>query len=185
MAEVATRLATATGAGWLQALPTSARFILQGGPDARAAAGSAFGLSLPEDPCRAATSGDRAALWLGPDEHLLLAAPEDAQALGADLERAMQGIPHSVVDVSQRQLALQLSGPQAGAIRNAGCPLDFDPAAFPTGMCTRSLFGKADIIVWRTGADAYHLEVWRSYVDYVSALLLEAALDVAEPALSL
>ena len=74
-----------------------------------------------------------------------------------------------------------MSGPQAGAILNAGCPLDFDPAAFPTGMCTRSLFGKADIIIWRTGADEFRLEVWRSFADYVSALLREAARDFIAP----
>lgn len=181
MAEVATRLATATGAGWLQALPPAARFILQGGPDARAAAGATFRLRLPEDSCRSISSDDRAALWLGPDEHLLLAAPGDAQALVADLERAMQGIAHSLVDVSQRQLAFQVSGPHASAILNTGCPLDLDLGAFPTGMCTRTLFGKSDIVLWRTGADEFRLEVWRSFADYVSALLREAARDFIAP----
>lgn len=181
MAESATRPAMATDAGWLQALPPAARFILQGGPAARAAAGAAFGVPLPEEPCRASSSGNRAALWLGPDEHLLLAAPGDAQALAADLERAMQGIPHSLVDVSQRQLAFQVSGPHAAAILSTGCPLDLDPAAFPAGMCTRSLFAKSDIVLWRSGADEFRLEVWRSFADYVSALLREAARDFIAP----
>ena len=177
MAELATRLATATGAGWLQASPPAARFILQGGPAARAAAGAALGVTLPEEPCRAHSSGDRAALWLGPDEHLLIAAAGNAPVLTADLEAAMTGIAHSLVDVSQRQIALQVSGPQADAILNTGCPLDLDAAAFPPGMCTRTLFGKSDIIIWRTGADEFRLEVWRSFADYVSVLLREAARD--------
>ncbi len=138
-------------------------------------------MPLPVEPCRATWSGDRAALWLGPDEHLLLAAPEDAQILAAGLEAAMKDIAHSLVDVSQRQLAFQVSGPHATAILNAGCPLDLDAAAFPTGMCTRSLFGKSDIVLWRTGADEFRLEVWRSFADYVSALLLEAARDFVVP----
>jgi len=167
--------------GWLQTLAPAARFILQGGPAARVAAGAAFGVTLPEDPCRAHSSGDRAALWLGPDEHLLLAAPDDAQVLAAGLEASMTGIAHSLVDVSQRQVALQLRGPHAREILNTGCPLDLDPSAFPTGMCTRSLFGKADIVIWRSGADEFRLEVWRSFADYLGALLREAAQDHAAP----
>jgi len=176
MAETVTQLATGND-GWLRMLPPATRFVLQGGPAARAAAGAAFGVSLPEDSCRADSSGDRAALWLGPDEHLLLAPAEDAEMIAAGLEDALTGIAHSLVDVSQRQFALRVSGAHVSAILNTGCPLDLDPAAFPPGMCTRSLFGKADIIIWRTGADEFRLEVWRSFADYVSALLRDAARD--------
>jgi sarcosine oxidase subunit gamma len=38
-------------------------------------------------------------------------------------------------------------------------------------MCTRTLFSKAPIVLWRTAADAFHLEVWRSFVPYVQQLL--------------
>ncbi|HZC80039.1 MAG TPA: sarcosine oxidase subunit gamma family protein, partial [Ktedonobacterales bacterium] len=168
MAETAARLITGND-GWLRTLPPAARFILQGGQAARAAAGAAFKVPLSEEPCRASSSGERATLWLGPDERLLLAPAGEAQIVAAALDAALAGIAHSLVDVSQRQLALQVSGPYASAILNSGCPLDLDPAAFPTGMCTRSLFGKSDIIIWRTGADEFHLEVWRSFADYVRA----------------
>jgi len=167
---------------WLRTLTPATRFVLQGGPAARAAAGVAFDLSLAEIPCRAIAHDNRAALWLGPDEQLLLGPAAEAPSLATALETALAGIAHSLVDVSQRQLALQVSGPHAGAILNTGCPLDFDPAEFPVGMCTRTLFGKADIIIWRRGADEFHLEVWRSFTGYVSALLLEAAQDFVTPA---
>jgi sarcosine oxidase subunit gamma len=173
-------MAEQSGAGdWLRTLAPAARFVLQGGPAARAAAGAAFGVPLPENPCRTNVSGRRAALWLGPDEQLLLAPAEDAQIIVADLAKALTGIAHSLVDVSQRQLALQVSGPHASAILNAGCPLDLDPAEFPPGMCTRTLFGKSDVIIWRTGAAEYHLEVWRSFAGYVLELLQEASQDFA------
>ncbi|MDH4261312.1 MAG: sarcosine oxidase subunit gamma [Gammaproteobacteria bacterium] len=176
--ESATRHARQAGTGgWLQTLAPAMRLVLQGGPKARAAAGEAFGVALPEIPCRANSLEYRAALWLGPDEQLLLAPAEDAPILVAGLEAALTDIAHSLVDVSQRQITLQVSGPHASAILNAGCPLDLDPAEFPPGMCTRTLLGKADIILWRTGAAEYRLEVWRSFSDYVSGWLLEAAQD--------
>ena len=155
-------------------LPPATRFILQGGPAARTAAGEAFGLPLPESACRANARDGRAALWLGPDEHLLLAPTDERDILADGLESALAGFAHSLVEVSQRQIAVQVSGPHASTILNTGCPLDLDPAEFPPGMCTRTLLGKAEIVIWRTGAEAFHLEVWRSFADYVLAWLREA-----------
>ena len=155
-------------------LAPAARFILQGGPAARRAAGDAFGVALPEEACRANAAGDRAALWLGPDEHLLLGQASDAPAIAAQLASALAGIPHSLVDVGQRQVAVRVSGPDAGELLNSGCPLDLDPLAFPPGMCTRTVIGKAEAVLWRKTAAEYHLEVWRSFAGYVVDWLREA-----------
>jgi len=47
------------------------------------------------------------------------------------------------------------------------------------GMCTRTVLGKADIVLWRTGPDSFHVEVWRSFADYVARFLTEAARELA------
>lgn len=159
----------------LRRLPAAARFILQGGADARSAAGEAFGVPLPESACRANSRDGRAALWLGPDEHLLLGPAAERDRLAAGLESALAGIAHSLVDVSQRQVAWRLSGKHAGELLNTGCPLDLDIAVFPAGMCTRTVLVKAQIVLWRLGAEEYHLEIWRSWSDYVREYLQEAA----------
>jgi sarcosine oxidase subunit gamma len=161
----------------LRQLAPAARFILQGGPAARTAAGQAFGVTLPEDACRANAVGDRAALWLGPDEHLLLAPAGDAHAISTQLASALSNIPHSLVEVSQRQVALQLSGPAASELLNSGCPLDLDPAEFEPGMCTRTIIGKAEAVLWRKAATEYHLEIWRSFAGYVVDWLREAGVS--------
>ena len=49
---------------------------------------------------------------------------------------------------------------------------------FPVGMCTRTLFGKAEIVLWRMRADAWRIEVWRSFAPYVLGCLEEACLDI-------
>ena len=56
-------------------IPDASRYILRG--DAAAFAG--YGVKLPREACRAATYGALSALWLGPDEWLLLLP--DGQAL--------------------------------------------------------------------------------------------------------
>ena len=164
---------------WLHTMPPAARFILQGDADARAAAGQLWGVSLSDEPCRARTNGGRAALWLGPDEQLLLGAASESQSLPAQLTSALAGRPHSLVDVSHRQLALEVSGRHATALLSAGCPLDLDLEPFPVGMCTRTLFAKAEIVLWRTGDTRFQLEVWRSFADYVARTFIEVSRDFA------
>ncbi len=159
----------------LTLLPPVARFIFQGGQVACKTAGDAFRIVLSDQSCRANTVDGRAALWLGPDEYLLLAPAGEMQAIALELTAALAGIPHALVDVSQRQVGWRVSGPDTSAILNSGCPLDLDPAEFPPGMCTRTILGKAQIILWRKAAEEYHLDVWRSYSDYVRELLLDAA----------
>ena len=155
-------------------LPDAARFSVRGDGSAAAALGSAFGLDVPQDPCRSATSGDRIALWLGPDEWLLLAPDSGIEALTSTLSEALRSTPGSVVDISDRQVAIAVTGAKAAEALNAFNALDLDPEAFPVGMCTRTLFGKAEIVLWRTDLAAFHIEVWRSFAPYVMGCLEEA-----------
>jgi sarcosine oxidase subunit gamma len=160
----------------IMVVPPLARAIVRGGAPAAAAVGAAFGVPLPASPCRAAVLGARAALWLGPDEWLLL-APEDDAVMSA-LPAALADIAGSVVDIGHRQVALRIDGGQAATVLNGGCPLDLDADAFPVGMCTRTVFGKTEIVLWRRTGDGFHVEVARSFAAYVHALLREIAIDL-------
>ena len=159
----------------LAPLPPSARFVLRARPAAQAAAAAPLGFALPTLACRAATAGERAALWLGPDEWLLLAPEAEGPSLAAALHAALADLPHALVDVGHRQSGFLVSGPHAATVLNAGCPLDLDPEKFPVGMCTRTVFAKAAITLWRTGTATFRLEAFRSYLPYVQNYLTEAA----------
>jgi sarcosine oxidase, subunit gamma len=162
---------------WMRLLPPAARFILHGDPAVRAALAPVWPAPFSEEACRAGVLGSRASLWLGPDEFLLLdlAPPVDTQALAAQLDGQIGALPHALVDIGHRQCAIEISGPNAAAIINSACPLDLDPGEFPVNMCTRTVLAKAEIVLWRTAPELFHLEVWRSFVDYASQLLCEAA----------
>lgn len=158
----------------LAPLPPAARYILRGGPPVRIAAEKAAGVGLPAEACRALTREGRAALWLGPDEWLLIAPEAQGAALAGSLATALAGLPHSLVDVGHRQSGCELRGPQAATLLAAGCPLDLDASAFPVGMCTRTVLAKAEVVLWRTAAEVFRIEVARSFVAYVSEFLAEA-----------
>lgn len=148
----------------------AARFVLRGS-EAVAAASAAFGVAIPTTPLRAAAGAGRAALWLGPDEWLLLGPAAEVEAIAATLGAALAGLPHSLVDVSHRQTGLVLEGPGAALALNAAVPLDLSLAAFPVGMAVRTIFEKAEIVLWRTDPERFHVEVWRSFAPYVRELL--------------
>ena len=166
-----------TATTWVEALPPATRYVLRGGPQVMSAAGDALGLEIAQTACRAAVHGERASLWLGPDEQLILAGENDAGVAPA-LAAALRELPHSLVDVSHRQTALQVSGAAATTLLSIGCPLDLDLSAFPVGMCTRTVCAKAEIVLWRTGTTTFHIEVWRSFAAYVSGFLAEAAREL-------
>jgi len=164
----------------LSEAPPAARFILRGGEAVRLACGMVFGAEPPSRLGSASEGAGRAALWLGPDEWLLMADGGEAAAIGNTLESVLEGTAHSLVDVSHRQIGLIASGPAAARVLNAGCPLDLDPHAFPVGFATRSLFEKVEIVLWRRAETTFHVEVWRSFAPYLVGSLAEAARGAPE-----
>ena len=155
--------------------PPAVRFSFRGPAEAARAAGPAFGCHLPVEACRATQTGDRAALWLGPDEWLLLSLDGTApETLARTIEAAVGDIPHALVDISHRQVGIEVFGPAAAQLLNTGCPLDLALPAFPVGMATRTVLAKVDITLWREAEDRFRLEAGRSFSPYVVALLKAA-----------
>lgn len=163
----------------LRPVPPASRLLLHCAPSDAAALGTAVGLDLPAPMLRAGYRAGWHALHLAPDEWLLVGEPPAAAALADRFTAQQSSIAHSLVDVSARNLGVELAGTSAARLLAAGCPLDLDTTAFPTDSCSRTLFGKAMIMLWRTNDyPAYRIEFARSFEDYVGRLLRAAAADL-------
>ncbi|MCK5931348.1 MAG: sarcosine oxidase subunit gamma [Fulvimarina manganoxydans] len=125
------------------------------------------------------SDGDTASLRLGPDEWLFICPEGDIDDAMSAIERAMDGAAHSLVDVSHRDVTFTVSGQNADAVINAGCPLDLSLDRFPVGKASRTVFGKSDIVLARVGHHDFRVTTWRSFAPYVHGLLLDAAKDYA------
>lgn len=181
MVEAATRRSVGLAeTSWLAPQPALSRFVLRGDRAVRAAARQVFGVELPERACRAAQRGLRAALWLGPDEQLLLAPAEEVEALRAGLGSALAGYAHSFVDVSHRQVAFVVRGQHAEWLLESQCPLPLNLRDCPVGMCTRTVYAETEIVLWRTHEQAFHVEVWRSFTRYFAGMLQEVARELGD-----
>lgn len=147
------------------ALPPVARFSLRARAEDAAALSAALGLDLPARIGACATVGGVAALKLGPDEWTLQAPEADAGRLAA----LSAPVPHSLVDVSDRELSFAIRGPRAADLMTIGCPRDLDAVA--PGEGRRTVFDGVTVVLWREGPQAFRIDVWRSYAPHVRALL--------------
>ncbi len=156
----------------MEVLPHCERVSLRARPQAIPALGASIGITLPARPKTSTEAQGVNALWLGPDEWLLF-APTSAN-LHARLGASNAG-QFSAVDVSHRNAALAIWGRKAVLAINSGCPQDLSLSAFPVGACSRTLLGKSEVVLLRTDEEAFRVECWRSFADYVWNYLVDAA----------
>ena len=163
--------------------PPLARFVFRAQDAAIAPASQAYGLGLPKEMNRGASHGERGkpgarvALHLGPDEWWLIVPEAEGPDVAFGLENALAGIPHSLVEVSHRQVGFVLEGEGAASLLNAGCPLDLSERAFPQGMATRTLFNRVGLMIWRIAPTMFRIEIDRTMAPYFVSSLAEAAKD--------
>ena len=153
--------------------PAASRYVLRCRPADALLVGNALGIALPMQACRSCAGGSKAALWLGPDEWLLVADPAHAWP-------RVEGVAISLVDVSHKSVAIELKGMDTEDVLTSDCSLDLDEAKFGPGTCARTVFGKCEVVVWRRAPDAFWLDVPRSHADYAWRLLEAACSDAAD-----
>ena len=102
------------------------------------------------------------AIWLGPDEWLVLGGREEDYAGQS-----------AAVDVSANRVCLELSGDGAADVLARGCALDLHPSVFPPGRCAQTLVARAQVILYRTD-EGFRLLVRPSFADYLRAWLRDA-----------
>lgn len=156
-------------------LPPRWRWILRGGPDVRVAAAQALNANLPEQAYGSMIRDPDDLFWLEPDAWLL---QTDDPTFTRRLHDVLDDLHFALVDVSERFIGIAVRGPDAIAALQAGCPLDLHPRVFPTGRVTRTLLGKAEVILLRRDdAPTFELLTGRSFMPYLRQLLDDAALE--------
>ncbi len=136
--------------------------------------------ATPPPACRVRPGkGDLRLIWLGPDEWLAVAPPDQAHLAGLlSKSMAVAGQHVAVNDVSDNYTTIEVSGPQSVELLSKGCPLDLHPLACPNGGCAQSLVAKAEVILVRDDTLSelrFHLMLRPSFAEYLWAWLSDAA----------
>lgn len=167
----------------LAEIPYEAKLNLRGDPGDPGFIGAvagALGLDLPVRPGAIAAEGVTA-LWLGPNEWLIVGGVDREADLADRLEGALSGRHAAVTNVTDNWTVIALSGRKALDVLAKGCPLDLHPRAFPAGSVAQSLVAQADAILHRPedaeDAPRLRLYVRRSLAQYLWDWLADAGLE--------
>ena len=142
------------------------------------AAAAVLGFALPMEPNTVAAKGALLALWLGPDEWLVMTPPTTQTRIFDSLEAAFHGMHVAVTDVTGGQTVITLSGPRARDVLSKGCPLDLHPVVFKPADCALTLVAKANVTIRCVDdSPSFELIVRRSFAEYTALWLHDAALE--------
>ena len=160
---------------WANEIPHLGYISLRGSSQDSAfvgAASAALGLPLPVEPCTFTSEKDVSALWLSPDEWMIIGPRGQTSALLASLREALRGVRSQVVDNSGGYTQLTLEGTNALDVLQHVSVYDF--ASFQRGRVVGTTVGKSSAYAFRKG-DGFRLVFRRSFADYIWRFLARAA----------
>ncbi len=160
---------------WANEVPLQAYISLRGDlADVRfqERAASALGKRLPATPCTFTRSGAVKALWLSPDEWMIVTPRASRAPLLRSLEKELSGIRSQVVDNSGGYTEIIIQGRNTvDVISHASV---YDIHRLGEGRVVGTTFGKSAVYMYREG-DGVSLVVRRSFADYAWRFLVRAA----------
>jgi sarcosine oxidase subunit gamma len=160
---------------WANEVPLQAYISLRGNPADTAfqdGAASALGTRLPAEPCTFTRSGAVKALWLAPDEWMIVAPRARLQPLLRSLGKGLGGIRSQVVDNSGGYTEIMVEGRNASDVISHASVYDLHRLG--GGRVVGTTFGRAAVYMYRE-RDGVCLLVRRSFADYVWRFLARAA----------
>ena len=169
-------MSEAPGVAWRE-IPGRGCLNLRGDaadPGFRDVVANATGVDLPTQPCRWRAAGKTRTCWLGPDEWLLIVPDGDQPRIERQLRETSPG-RLSIVDVSGGFICINLAGADAGKVLQKSSPYDFHPRNFPPGRCVQTVLAQAGALVAAVEDGSFDLVFRRSYADYLSAWIADAA----------
>ena len=136
-----------------------------------------FGTPLPTEPNKVASMGTRRAIWLGPDETLLMIEEEQEAEFMLNLKALLGTAHYAATPVSDAIKIFRLGGTRRLDVLAKGCALDLHPASFKQGDCAQSMLAHAAITLAADTPDSLLLFCRTSYSDYVTSWLKDAAVE--------
>ncbi|WP_172328463.1 sarcosine oxidase subunit gamma [Mangrovicoccus sp. HB161399] len=138
---------------------------------------TALGIALPGKIGGRTQENGIEALCLGPDEWVLLTAPENVAAVAAAGASVYDAHPHSLVDISGRETTVAIDGPRAVDLMTLG--LARDPATIAVGAGRRTFFDGQTVVLWRDAETKFRLDVWHSFAPHMLGLLQTGCRELA------
>lgn len=154
-----------------------ARFSLRAGEAAQAKLSTALGIQLPTQIGQCERKGDTELLCLSPNEWVIIAPETQAETITTACATVYGDAAHSLTEISDREITVRIDGPKAAELMTLGSPRDLDK--LPAGEARRTIFDGATVVLWRDEAQAFRLDIWRSFAPHVISLLQTGCVELA------
>lgn len=119
-------------------------------------------------------SGNLRAYWLGPDEWLLAAAPDNG--VTAEILSTVPDSNGSAVDVSDGYVQMTLTGVGARDVLAKGCTLDLHPHVFRSNQCAQTVVARAAVLLAANDEPGeIGIIVRRTFAEYLALWLRHSA----------
>ncbi|MCP1200803.1 sarcosine oxidase subunit gamma [Notoacmeibacter sp. MSK16QG-6] len=171
------RQLAASSVATISLLAPGSRYSLRVGETDRDALSQALDLALPEKIGECSRRHNTEILCLGPDEWIVLSPESDAGTIAQACAAVYDAAPHSLTDISDREVTVLIEGPKAAELMTLGCPRDLEK--LPNGQGRRTVFDGVSVILWRDGPQRFRLDVWRSFASHVISLLATGCGELA------
>lgn len=133
-----------------------------------------FGVPLPGTR-ETALDGANGALWMSPDEALLLCPYGQAQAKADELAGKLAKAHALVVNVSDARAVFRLKGALLREVIAKLAPVDMAPDAFTPGMVRRTRMAQVAAAFWMDDTSTARVVCFRSVAAYMFGILSNAA----------
>lgn len=138
------------------------------------AATGVTGLDMP-GPRGANWVGDRAILWMSPDELLILCPYDEADSALAGMAGCLDGRHALVTDMSDARGSFDLRGAGLRDVLAKLTPADMSRTGLPVGELRRSRLAQTPAAFWLKSETSAQIICFRSVAQYVFDLLKTAA----------
>ena len=144
------------------------------------AVGKSLNLLLPNESNTSSRSDQLTALWLSPDEWIILNKKD--KNLLKDLENALGSKDASVTDVSENRTIIKISGNKIYKLLSKFLVLDLDKNLSNESSCAQTLFVKVPILLVRNFKenDTPEIDIYtnRSHANYIYDLIVDGAINL-------
>ncbi len=132
-----------------------------------------LGIALPLEPNTVSSKKDIRALWLAPDEWLIISS-KPADGYLDKLAKELDGQHVAYTNVDANRVVLQISGSNKHEVMMKSCEMDLHPEVFGTGQVVQTLLAGVPVIIEQVDDDSFLVYIRNSFAKFCSEWLVDA-----------
>ena len=138
---------------------------------------SITGCTFPPAANKFTTAGERHAVWLGPDEFMIICEAGKDEELASAIHTSFGSLHAAVTNITDALAAFHLKGAAVRQVLAKGCALDLHQNSFTSDDAAQTLLSHAAVTIMALADDEFIVICRTSFASYLHDWLLDAALE--------